>query len=288
MNFPKNSIFNYTDFLSFIQSHYNHRKEVDKNFSLRTWAKEMELSSVSPLKEIINGRRKVKSKYADFLLKGLQLNEFEEIFFHTLIKLENCRDEAERKMFLTLLKDLTPTEILSRKESDNQDIFSHWVYMAVLSMSKLKDFKLTEENICKTLKGDVDEEFIKLVLYKLINEGLLIKDDQGNLIKKYDVTTMKNDIKYKSVENYFHQVFDLAKNEISSPIDQREFQCFSMPIKAENIEIAKKMIRDFRYKLSLLGEENADEVFQMNMQFFPLTQHLDKENSSERRYNMER
>jgi uncharacterized protein (TIGR02147 family) len=160
----------------------------------------------------------------------------------------------------------------SRLFVDDNDVFSHWVHMAILTMARMKNIKHTKNTIHEYLLESVSQDVINDSLERLLSLNLISYDENGYLKRSQDHTTSKNDVFKKSPHDYFEQVSELAKNGAKISADQREFQCFSLAINHEQMPAFKEVIRNFRAKVAALADtENSDQVYQFNIQFFPLT-----------------
>lgn len=266
------NIYNFKDPVIFLERVYQFYKSKDEDFSVRKWAKIMEITSAESLMEVMKGKKKISSTLSEQLCKGLKFDASEAVYFETMVKYASAISVREKDIFelvLTEIAQLKGTKILV----EDQNIFSHWVHMAILSMSRVKGILCTKETIGIFLLEKVSQEKIDEAVDRLLGLGLIEYNERGSLIKKYDHTTSKNDAFQKSPHTYFEQVSELAKAGAKIPADEREFQCFSLPIRHEQIPMFKEALRQFRAKVAALADtENADQVYQFNLQFFPLTE----------------
>ena len=175
-------------------------------------------------------------------------------------------------MYDLLLIDLKPSQNESFREMRFKDgnLFSHWILTTILGATKLKDISLNSKNLKAILREEISEEIIELGLQYLLDQGLIINQN-GKLSKTYDRVSTITDVKHSNVNNYFFQMADLSKKAVDIPLDKRELQSFNMPISRSQLPLIKEIIRTCRSNLSSLCVEDADEVYQMNMFFFPLT-----------------
>lgn len=124
--------------------------------------------------------------------------------------------------------------------------------------------------------NDVPGEILDESIERLLKLNLINIDANGAITKDYDNVTSKNDVYKKSPHAYYEQVSELAKQAIGSLVEEREFQCFSLAIKHDKIPAFKEMIRNFRAKMCTFAESDiTDQVYQMNIQFFPLTRKVE-------------
>jgi uncharacterized protein (TIGR02147 family) len=252
-------------------------QKADSTFSVRKWAKEMELKSHSLLAMLLQGKRDIRIQHWEFLKKGLELPTGEQAYFQTLIQYSNCKTIEEKSLINGFLQDLHPGDNFATKDVSEYIAISNWVYMAILAMTELKDFKGTEEEICVRLGGKVVISEIRSAMIRLLDLKLVKWSEDGKLEATFNRVTSKNDVANEGVKEYHRQVLDLAKIAIDEQgVQEREFQSFTMAIAREKLPLAKDMIRKFRSKLSKAVSGDGDNVYQTSIQLFQLTSNPDE------------
>lgn len=264
------NIYQYKDPLAFLISCFEAEKSKTQNLSIRKWAMALNVDD-QDLLLIFKKKKKFSSALVSKLSLSLNLNSDEEAYFEAIVKLADAPTLKEKQVMELVLAELTknrqPTVFV-----EDVSVFSHWVHMAIISMSKLEGFRCNKESISNFLCDEVSPEIVDEAVERLLRLELVHYDESGSLKKNYANTTTTNDAYRKSPHQYFEQVSELAKRGVETPAEEREYQCFSLAIKRENIPLYKNLIRDFRAKVCALAEsDSADEVYQFNMQFFPLT-----------------
>jgi uncharacterized protein (TIGR02147 family) len=251
----------------------NNKKELDKSFSARKWAKEMGLNGHSLLAMILQGKRSIKVKHADFFSKWFEFNSNEERYFKTLIQFYNSKTVEEKKFVFEVLSELNPNNNFDAIEVNQYEVIANWIHMAIMAMTQLKDFKGTEEEVFSLLGGKATLYEIRAAITRLLNLTLLAWTEDGKLKATHNYVSTSNDIKNKAAREYHKQVMDLAKEALEEvPLDRREFQSFVMAVDNDKVDMAKQMIRDFRVKLHKAVSGNGDNIYQTNVQFFQLTE----------------
>ena len=267
-----NSVFNYQDPRQFLLDVLSVKQRADTSFSVRKWAKVMELKSHSLLAMLLQGKRDIRVQHCDFLQKGLELATNEKAYFQTLIQYSNCKTIEEKALVNNFLQDLNPGQGFTTKDVSEFIVISNWVYMAILAMTELKDFKGTEEDICIRLGGKVAISEIRSAMIRLLDLNLVKWSEKGELQATYNRVSSKDDVSNEGVKEYHRQVLELARKAIDEQaVDKREFQSFTMAIASEKLPLAKDMIRKFRSKLSKAVSGDGDNVYQTSIQLFQLT-----------------
>ena len=100
-----------------------------------------------------------------------------------------------------------------------------------------------------------------------------INSDGSASTKKEDVTS-GDEVKSLAVIRFHHKFMDLAKNSIAETTEAfREIDSLTFCISRADVGEYKKEIRSFLRKINKLSKQKGkhDEVYQLNLQFFPLT-----------------
>ena len=189
-----------------------------------------------------------------------------------MIQYDSAENEDDRKMFEVLLMEHSPGKNAQVIRTADPEIFSNWVNMAILSMCRIQAFPIERSRIASAFIQNVDPTLIDQSLDLLIRSGLIHEDDNGRLTRE-EGTTLSGwtNQKNSGAREYYRQVSDLAKDAIDLDMMEREFQCFSLALDKTKVPQVKELIRNFRTTLLALTDERANEVYQVNLQLFPLT-----------------
>ncbi|MAX67401.1 MAG: hypothetical protein CME66_10740 [Halobacteriovoraceae bacterium] len=278
-NMNLQSIYHYTNPRQYLLDYLSARQLNEKTFSVRKWAKEMELKSHSLLVMLLQGKRQLRIQHCHFLLRGLSFTLNESAYFEAIIQYQNAKTIEEKTFIAKLMNELNPGREVKTKEVLEFKIISGWVHMAIMAMTELKDFRGTETEIHRLLAGKLTLSEIRAALTRLLDMELLKWDEVSRLVPTFNQITTRDDIQNEGAKEYHRQVIALAANAIDKQkLEEREFQSFTMAIAKEKIPMAKEMIRRFRRKLSQAVSGEGDEVYQTSIQFFRLTENSKTEN----------
>lgn len=272
MNKP--TIYSFHDVIEFLKAVISFEQNLDANMSLRKWAKKYEMND-QDLLLILKNKKKISQNFTENMILSFQLDDKESVYLRTLVKISHAESTHEKNILQMLLLEQRSYQGTMASVED-QSLFSHWVHMAILSMSRLKtSSKLDREMIQEMLIDSVSSELIDEAIERLFKLGLL-KFEEGRFNSNFDNTISKNDAYKKSPHLYFEQVAELAKRGSRHDASEREFQCLSVPINHKLLPEFKEMIRNFRVRVCNLAQTaDPDQVFQLNVQFFPLSKRID-------------
>lgn len=273
-------IYEYQSARQYILDSLAARKKVEPGFSIRSFARSMGLKSHTLLIMLLQGKRPLRVKHAEFLSKGLKLNSQERLYLQALIQFESANTEEERDLCKLWMADLNPGYADQRiREIEDMRIVSHWVHTAILAFADLESFSGTAEEVTERLGGKVSLHEVRAAIERLLLAGLLIREDSGKLRGTGEIITTKNDKLVPAGRTYQAQTCELAKTALETqPLLSREFFSFSIAIDRAQIPLAKELIRKFRAQFyQAMCNSSGNDVYQMNLHFFELTKPAEAE-----------
>lgn len=265
-------VFDFNQPREFLSAYYAHRKALHPHFSLRAWAQQMGFKGHASLLFLLNGRREVKPIHVEKIVKGLKLNFEEESYFKNLVHLNSSDTEESRKYFKSQLDLISPAKQHSEIEIDRFRLVADWYHMAILEMTRLKDFKSEARWISEKLLFSVPVFRIEEAIQRLINLKLL-KLENGQLVKTNERLTTAKDRASESIREHHRQVL---KNAIEATetqtVDERFFNSFALTVDSKTLPEAKELALKFREDLTKLMEKNGgDTTYQVSLQIFKVT-----------------
>jgi len=273
------NIFGYQDPQEYLVDVFQDRKTVNPRFSLRSWTKKAGLAHAGLLSMVLNGRRKLKPSLVLKLIPTLKLNERERRYLEFLVLQKNAKSPEERELYQTVLNDLRPKtgEAIYDLSLDRLRVFSNWYSIAIWEMTELSDFRPDPKWISNRLDSKVSISVVLIAIERMIRLGVLKKDSAGKLTKTFSRFETPTDIPSQDLKRLHENFLAKAKNAIhATPISRRDITSQTFTLSARNMNKIKNRISQFRIEIEELGamdqhEINDNEVYQMNIQLFPLT-----------------
>jgi uncharacterized protein (TIGR02147 family) len=100
--------------------------------------------------------------------------------------------------------------------------------------------------------------------------------DQNNCLKRLAQSfgVSSKEIPSQSIQSFHHSNLVKAQNALKQiPLTQRNFLTIAAPTNIQKINELRKLIEEFRKEALLLFEcENADQVYFLNLQLYPVTE----------------
>lgn len=274
------SIALYTDARSaFCHVFERRQKELQPQmFTVVSWSQEIGIRS-SSLADLLKGKRKIRLRHIEILLNSQQIQKSEALFMKLLVQKDSSQNDDEKRFFDELIQrerknlETSPVESLSKETiREDQSLTSSWLNYVVMNFPFIKNFNHEMKTPHTLLREPVEAKEVSRSIATLKNLGILSEGEDHQLKRHEPVITTRSDISVQGAHEYYNHVFDLAKKAISYDLDEREFQCFTIPVEKKKLRQFKNMIRAFRAHMVEESAFQGDEVYQVNLQFFPLTQ----------------
>lgn len=259
----KLNVYSYHSATDFLIDSYKLLKE-SSDLSLRDWATQMGFESPLILTEVLKRKRPLKLKYLDFVAKGLNLIDKEKIFLKTIHLFEKASGD-EKEYFLSLMASMRPAD--SEIEMDG-GLFSHWLNVIIYKLGEIKGEGMTFAEIRSAIKEDVPVSLITKSLELLMENGLIAVQGSHYKLTQKEYLSTPNDVLIKTSHNYYQQIITKASDSISRDVNEREFQCFAVGMKKEDLTKAKAIVRQARVDIANLHKEDANSVYQFNLNGF--------------------
>lgn len=232
------------------------------NYSIRSFARDLDVSK-STLYEVLRGRRPLPVKFLNSVLDKLESNPiertlFSESLYRTKVKLDEIEIEENSITERHLIND------------SHFKIIIEWEHYAVLSLIDVDDFQSEEDYIAKRL--GISEERVKTVLENLTLAGFIKRSD-GQIRTAVRPLATTEDISSEVLKKAHFDALDMSKEKLNVDVNKRDYSTITLAINSQRIPEAKAIIREFRKKMKkLLSDGSRDEVYQIAIQMYPLTE----------------
>lgn len=240
-------------FLQLKLSHeLNRRKSQNRSYSLRAFASFLELSPAY-LSLLLAGRRSLSPEKALKISKKLMLSpqELQEI----------------------LVGEVTTSREVLARELINEDKFksiADWLHYAILTLSKVRNNLADPIWIARRLNAkreDVSAAFLRL------QKLGLVEIHRGAIRQSALRTTTTDDVPSAAIRRYHEGILIKAQEALHEVgVESREFGSQMLAVRRRDLPAIKDWLRQKQDEFTRQFESQAgDEVFQLSMQFFPMT-----------------
>jgi uncharacterized protein (TIGR02147 family) len=157
---------------------------------------------------------------------------------------------------------------------DSFAMISDWYHYAILELTHLKSFKSDSRWIARKLNISMSES--NLAIERLKRLGFLRLDISGKLINASGSNTnISGEMRDSAKRKLQRHVLEMAIQALEEcPIERRNQTSMTMAIHSKRLPEAIEKITNFRREMSAILEQDLerDQVYQLGISFYPLTQ----------------
>ena len=274
-------VMEYSSYRVFIRDYYAERK-IRSGFTWRDFAKAAGYSSPVFLKLVCDGKTNLSEAGVERVASAMGLVGVDLQYFRLLVQFNQEKDSSTQKQVYAEMRKLSKEYSFALVGEDQYDYYDSWVNPVLREMAPRLN-GATPAQMAGEIVFDTDAAQVKKSLKLLQQNGLLKKDDQGNFSQgNLSVTTGNLDVASLAVREMHRQMGELAVKSLDQvPVKERNVSGLTIGISQEAFERISHEIADFRRRISAIVMEDSGEerVYRLNVQLFPLTKLLPKEES---------
>ncbi len=277
----KTSIFQYTDFREYLKTWLQEKQLSSKAFSLRHFARKAGISSPNYFQRVIQTGVKLSDSMVEKFISGIGLQGKEAEYFRALIRFNQTEDAASKIEHLRALEKLSKRSEIRVLQSRN--LLKAWYYPVIWELATCKDFELTPTNVLQALGQNISKREAKEAIEFLEQSGYLTRQAGTNRFSQPPVRIESPDEILNPFVQAMHRKFsELSAHQVSLPLTEREYQGVTIALSPEKLKLAKQIIKKTTDELLkvLSQDSEADRVYRINLQVFPVTAALEKNSST--------
>lgn len=247
---------------------YTQRVKRNPYYSQRAFASLIGLSS-GRLSDILGGKRHLGARSARRIAERLAFPPLREQAWVELVS----QSRATRNRSVQV-QSLLNTEVASNDyEEMSHDVYASiadWYHLAILDLMATVDFSPNSRWIARRL--GIQEQQARNAWTRLKRLGFIKKDGEHWIRVKPRLKTTQ-DVPSSAIRSAHKQTLGLAVIALDDvPVEDRDITYMTLAISVSKIGAIKKAIRNFRRTITdLMDAGEKDEVYNLNIAFFPLT-----------------
>lgn len=261
--------------VSYIKAELTSRQDRNPAYSLRAFARDLSVSHAY-VSQVMNGKKRISAHQARWLGEtlGMRPAVVEKMVDAALATEKPKLPPKETKRFI-------------KASVDKLRATGEWYHLAILDLIELSDFQPSLAWISKRL--GITEKTAKAAVRRLERLGLLIRDSKG-WRKGSEFLSFPTQRSHSCVRQLHRDLIGKALENLSSgkktDFDARLIAGAMIPCNPERLEEAKQRIHRFRREIiRFLSEGECRELYQLNVQLFPLTKAAETEEGAGQKVN---
>ena len=275
------SIFDYTDYRRYLADYYNERKQLNKAFSYRYFAKKAGINSIGLYKDVVEGRQRLGRSLIFKFSAAMGFSKKEAEYFENMVFFNEASTVEERTLFFERMMACQKTKA-GIVDATKYEFYNKWYYSAVralVSLGKFRDDENSHKKIAGILNPRIRPDEAKRALGTLERLGFIYKNSDGiYALTDASITTgvLKPDtnVTLLNVVNFQKEVMALANESVDRfGTEHVNLSTLTLGISEASVTAIKEELAALRNKIVMLAEKDnaADRVYQLNMQFFPMS-----------------
>ncbi|MDG0815780.1 TIGR02147 family protein [Bdellovibrio sp. PAP01] len=242
----------------FILEQFNQRRIKNPRFSLRAFAKMLEMDP-SSLSKVLKGKRIPSPDTAQRWISRLSLNTEEA---QLLLQLTTA-PRPKKKNGLKFVQ--MPAEVFE----SNYD----WYFPILLEASSIKAYNENPSLVAKALGISVEKLASDIEILKILKQ-LRISSKNSAMLQRNHNTTVHLPLtsqKRRQIQQKYLQLAEAALNEV--PFEERDNTTLTVSLSKNDIGEIKAILKKARRRVNhfaLAREESADCVYNLTMALYPI------------------
>lgn len=269
----------YNNYRLYVRDYYMERK-VRSGYTWRDFAKAAGYSSPVFLKLVCDSKANLSEVGVERVASAMGLVGADLQYFRLLVSFNQEKDTKKQKQLFAEIRKIAQENSFAVVGEDQYDYYESWLNSVVREIApNLKS--ATPAKIANQCVFDVDAAQVKKSLKVLEKTELLNKDEKGNYVRsKKALTTGSIDVASLAIRDMHRQMGELAVQSLDKvPVNERDISGMTIGITESAFEKISKEIAEFRRRISAIVLEDAgdERVYRLNLQLFPLTKPIAKE-----------
>lgn len=272
-------VLEYTSYRVYIRDYYTERKE-RSGFTWRDFAKAAGYSSPVFLKLVCDGKANLSEAGIERVASAMGLVGVDLQYFRQLVAFNQEKSSSTKNKIYAEMRSLANENAFALVGEDQYDYYGSWLNPVLREMAPRLN-GATPAQMAGELVFDSDTAKVKSSLKLLEKNGFLEKDEQGHYTQtKRSITTGNIDVTSLAIREMHRQMGELGVQSLDQvPVKERDVSGLTIGISEEAYEKIIKEIAEFRRRVSsiVLEDSGEERVYRLNVQLFPLTKTLPKE-----------
>ena len=276
MNAPSPpDLFQYLDHRKYLEDWSAWKKSINSRFSHRMFARLAGQRSPSLLMHVIRNERNLTKTTSAAFCKAMGLDREEKAFFTLLVEFDRADNNAERNLIWERLS--ASRRFVAARSIDGGAFryLSRWYYPAIRELAACPGFVAEPAWIAANLRPKITVSQATEALSVMTELGLLSENDAGKVAPTEATIVTPHQVQGLAVHNYHQGMIGRAGESIERfSKTERHLSAITVAIPADLIPALKDEIDAFQERILDLCDSNeavAEQVYQFNMQLFPLS-----------------
>lgn len=263
----------YDDYRAFLADWLAVRREQGLPCSNRFVAQKMGINSTSWLTAVLKGTKGLSKESAGTLAAVMHLDSSESRFFETLVLCTQAKSIDERNTFFKELSAMRGTRSVRHIADEHYAYYGQWYHSAIRALIGAFGFDGNYEHLAGYCVPTVTPAQAKASV-ALLQELAFIEQDETGRWRLTETAVKAEHPRREAVENFQRETMRLAQEALDrfSP-GNRDVGTLTLGVSSHTAAAIRELLADTKRRIVELAnaDEEADRVWQINFQAFPLS-----------------
>lgn len=258
-----------------LKPYFEQKQTAKPRYSLRALARDLKMSP-GFVSQVFSGQRSPSLASAESFAKVLKVRKADTEVLRKSVALHSGDNKDARKVLNEYLKQDSAAlsfKKYNRKDFESLQHLTKWYQVALMELITCDKYQSDERIMAQKLKISLTE--LRASLFTLVNSGLIEKVN-GKWQKKTLHQDFPTDTTHEATRQYHRTMTGKALEVLSesqpAEVCRRRMIGATVAVNPQHLEQAISAYNEFIYKMTaLLTEGECSEVYQINLQLFPLT-----------------
>ncbi|WP_405328612.1 TIGR02147 family protein [Fibrobacter sp.] len=268
-----NDVLKYTNYHQYIADYYAEKK-AKSAFTWQTFTRAAGFSSPVFLKYVSEGRSNLSEDAAVRVASAMSLMGYEQEYFCEMVKLDHAKTDEEKKSIFNRMLAIADIHKVRVVEGDSFRYFDSWKNPVLRELAPAMP-GAKPLALAKACRPEITAAEVSESLHFLLKSNFLQKDEKGNYVQtETGVSTGPMEVTPVAVRGMHRQMGEFALEAIEGvPQNERHFSGLTLGITQDVYDEIVQEIAAFRKRIISIAtrSEAVDEVYRLNVQFFPMT-----------------
>ena len=261
----------YQDYRRYMRDFYEEQKK--SGFTWREFSKDAGFASPSYLKLVCEGKSSLSRVGLPRVACAMKLSGYERTYFEKMVEFGNATNDEKKKAAFAELNRIAKEQKARVIDADTFAYYESAVNSIVRELAPLMPGALPGE-MAKKIKHAFTAQQVRDSLALLTKAGFLKETGESTYHQTDKAITGSTEAIPLALRSMNREMSDLAKEAIDSvDVGERNISGVTMGLDAQTFARISEEINSCRKRIIALANEckKIEQVYRLNLQFFPLT-----------------
>ncbi len=268
------NIRDYLDYRTFLRDRYREKRNEDKSLNYVRLAKAAGLRSPGHITSIFNGNRNISASSLKGFARILSLSAADKEYLRRLVAFNHARTHEEKQKHFESLVSMNRSGGRTVDPAEYQ-YFSRWYNPVIRELVAVVPVDgTTIPKLGRLVRPRLNTKDVRWSIALLEKLRLIHKDENGRYHRVDRVLSTGEVTRPLLIRTYQRETADLAKEALDTCVpEERDISTVTLSVSAKRFAQMREKVKRLREELvqMAIDEEDADRVFQCNIQLFPVT-----------------